>query len=118
MQTTMHAVDLRYTHTELLALFAAAERLDVEKGGRYDRRAAAINVWSHAWTTDATRHDSDTIGTFYARWGDDNCLYRIECEAGFDLAACSTSSRPWRPMPWGIASMACNGSKVPSRTSK
>jgi hypothetical protein len=86
MQTIMHAVDLRYPHDELLALFAAAERWDVEKGGRYDRRAAAINVWSHAWTTDATRHDSDTIGTFYVCWGDDNCLYRIECDPTFALA--------------------------------
>ena len=85
MQSTMYPVDLRYTHDELLTLFEAAEREDVEKGGRYDRRGAAIVVWSHAWTTDATRHDSETIGTFYVRWADDNCIYRIECDRGFDL---------------------------------
>jgi hypothetical protein len=86
MKTTMHHVDLRYEHEELLALFDTAERNDVEKGGRYNRRGAAIIVWSHPWTTDATRHDSDTIGTFYVRWADENCIYRIECNAGFALA--------------------------------
>jgi hypothetical protein len=86
MQSTKYPVDLRYTHDALLALFEAAERAHVDKGGRYDRRGAAINVWSHAWTTDATRRDSDTIGTFYVKWTDDNCIYQIECAAGFDLA--------------------------------
>src|SRR5438132_8143646 len=86
MQSTMYPVDLRYAHDELLALFEAAERGDVEKGGRYDRRGAAIIVWSHHWTTDATRHDSETIGTLYVKWSDENCIYRIECDRGFDLA--------------------------------
>ena len=86
MKTTRYPVDLRSTYDALLALFEAAERGDVEQGGRYDRRGAAINVWSHPWTTDATRHDSETIGTFSVRWADDNCLYQIACDAGFDLA--------------------------------
>jgi hypothetical protein len=85
MKTTRHAVHLRYTHDELLALFEAAERGDVDQGGRYDRRGAAITVWSHPWTTDATRHDSATIGTFSVTWADENCLYQIECDTGFDL---------------------------------
>jgi len=86
MPTTTYPVHLRSTHDELLALFEAAERGDVDKGGRYDQRGAAINVWSHAWTTDATRHDSETIGTWYVKWGDENCIYQIACDAGFDLA--------------------------------
>jgi hypothetical protein len=85
MQTATYPVHLRYTHDELLALFEAAERGDIDKGGRYDQRGAAINVWSHAWTNDATRHDSETIGTLYVTWADDNCIYQIECDAGFDL---------------------------------
>jgi hypothetical protein len=85
MQSTTYPVDLRYTYDELLTIFAA-ERGDVEKGGRYDRRSAAINVWSHAWTTDATRHDSETIGTFYVHWAEENRIYQIECDRGFDLA--------------------------------
>ena len=43
-------------------------------------------MWSHPWTTDATRHASATIGTFYVRWAEDNCIYQIECDAAFDLA--------------------------------
>ena len=67
METTRHKVDLRYTQRELLALFDTAEREDVEKGGRYDKRGGAINVWSHHWANAATRHDSETIGTFYVQ---------------------------------------------------
>ena len=47
MKTTSHDVDLRYTHAELLALFQLANAEDVEQGGRYDARSAAINIWSH-----------------------------------------------------------------------
>ena len=67
MPSTMVPVDLRSTHDELLRLFEAAERHTVEKGGRYDRRGAAINIWSHPWTTDAPHHDSETIGTSYGK---------------------------------------------------
>ena len=85
MRTTTHTVDLRYEKEELLALFDLASREDVETGGRYDRRGGAINVWSHAWINEATRHDSETIGTFYVHWADDNCIYQIECDEGFSL---------------------------------
>ena len=86
MKTTRYPVDLRYTHDELLALFEAAEHGDVDKGCRYDQRGAAINVWSHPWTTDATRHDAETIGTLYVQWANNNCIYEIECDTSFDLA--------------------------------
>ena len=85
MATTIVPVDLRYAYDELLALFAAAERGDVEQGGRYDRRGAAITVWSHHWTTAATRYDSAPIGTFYVRWVEENCIYQIEYDASFAL---------------------------------
>lgn len=85
MKTTQHDVDLRYTKDELRALFRLANAEDVEAGGRYDARSAAINVWSHSWINAATRHDSETIGTFYFWWGDRNCLYQIECDEGFSL---------------------------------
>ena len=58
METTRHNVSLSYTREELLALFATASREDVEAGGCYDRRSGAINVWSHSWINEATRHDS------------------------------------------------------------
>jgi hypothetical protein len=83
LKTTSHDVDLRYTRDELLALFRLANAKDVEQGGRYDARSAAINIWSHSWINDATHHDSETIGTFYFHWGDKNHLYQIECDEGF-----------------------------------
>ena len=86
MKTTTYPVDLRSTHDEWLALFEAAERGDVDKGGRYDQRGAAVNIWSHPWTTDATRYDSKTIGMFYVTWADSNCIDQIECDTGFALA--------------------------------
>src|SRR5262249_13672465 len=85
MPTTRYRVDLGYTRQELLSLFDIASREDVEAGGRYDRRFGAINVWSHHWMHEATRHDSETIGSFYVNWIEER-IYQIECDEGFDLA--------------------------------
>jgi hypothetical protein len=82
MDTTMHTVDLRYTHQELMALCDVASREDVDAGGRYDCRGGAINVWSHPWTNEASRYDSETIGTLYVNWVAD-CINRVECATGF-----------------------------------
>jgi hypothetical protein len=84
LATTRHKVNLAYTREELLALFDAASREDVDNGGRYDRRFGAIHVWSHRWINAATRHDSETIGAFYVSWIEER-LYHIECAEGFDL---------------------------------
>ena len=92
MKTTEHEVDLRYTEAELHAIFARANAEDVESGGRYDARAAAINVWSHSWINDATRAESETIGTFYLDWANKNHLYLIECDEGFPVTIFCTSS--------------------------
>jgi hypothetical protein len=58
MLTTRHPVDFVSTHQELQALFRYANDHDVEKGGRYDARSAAINIWSHHWAHPATREES------------------------------------------------------------
>ena len=84
MKTTMHTVDLRYTKEDLLHLFDVATKEDVDKGGRYDCRGGAINVWSHAWTNAAMRYDSTTIGAFYVNWLEER-IYRIETDENFDL---------------------------------
>jgi hypothetical protein len=68
MLTTRHPVDFAYTRPELEALSRYARAHDVERGGRYDARSAAINVWSHHWLHPATREGSETIGTFYVHW--------------------------------------------------
>ena len=65
MRTERHEVDLRYSAAELRAIFARANAEDIEAGGRYDARAAAINIWTHAWINEATRSESETIGTLY-----------------------------------------------------
>lgn len=85
MLTTRHPVEFAYTRPELEALFAYARAHDVERGGRYDARSACILVWSHHWLHEATKEDSDLLGTFYVRWGEAPVLWEIECEAGFDL---------------------------------
>jgi hypothetical protein len=85
MNSTMHAVDFPYTQAELEAIFRYAHEHDVEKGGRYDARSAAVNIWSHHWLNDATRQESETIGTFYVHWAPTPKLFEIETDAGFSL---------------------------------
>jgi hypothetical protein len=55
------------------------------------RRAAATmrarrrsNLWSHHWLNDATREESETVGTFYMHW-EPPALYEIETDEGFSL---------------------------------
>jgi hypothetical protein len=84
VQTTRHAVDFAYTRHELESLFRYAHAHDVERG-RYDARSAAINLWSHHWLHDATRQESEILGTFYVRWGEAPVLYEIETDEGFAL---------------------------------
>jgi hypothetical protein len=85
MNTTMHLVDFPYTQPELEALFRYANEHDVENGGRYDARSAAINLWSHHWLNDATRAESETIGSFYFHWAPTPMLWEIETDEGFTL---------------------------------
>jgi hypothetical protein len=85
MLTTRHPVDFAYTRQELDALFRVAREHDVEKGGTYDARSACIILWSHHWLNDATRAESETIGSFYARWTDPPVLWLIETDEGFSL---------------------------------
>jgi len=83
MRTTKHRVDLHYSESDLQALFALARHEDVEEGGRYDARSAAINVWTHKWTHAETLEESETMGTFYFRWTEPNKLWQIECDEAF-----------------------------------
>jgi hypothetical protein len=85
MLTTRHPVDFPYTRPELDALFQYARDHDVERGGRYDARSACIILWSHHWLNDATRTESETIGSFYVRWTDPPTLWEIETDEGFSL---------------------------------
>jgi hypothetical protein len=86
MNSTMHRVDFPYTRPELDALFRYANEHDVDKGGHYDARSAAINVWSYHWAHPATKEESETIGTFYFHW-EPPALWEIETDEGFALDA-------------------------------
>jgi hypothetical protein len=63
---------------------------DVERGGIYDARSAAINVWSHSWTTPELRQASKLIGTITLAWGvphdDLATLVELCVEPGYALA--------------------------------
>jgi hypothetical protein len=85
MLTTRHPVDFAYTRQELQTLFQYAHDHDVEKGGRYDARSAAINIWSHHWQHQATWEESEPIGSFYVGWTDPPTLWEIETDEGFSL---------------------------------
>jgi hypothetical protein len=84
MLTSRHPVDFAYTRPELEALFRYARAHDVEQGGRYDARSAAINVWSHHWLHPATKFDSELVGSLYFSW-EPPLLWQIETDEGFAL---------------------------------
>jgi hypothetical protein len=85
MDSQMHKVDLRYTREELMAFFGIGSEECLNRGGRYDTPGSAISVWSHPWLNEATRLESTPLGGYYVRWGDENRIYQIECQEGFDL---------------------------------
>ena len=84
MLTTRHPVDFAYTHQELDAFFRYAHEHDVARGGHYDARSAAINVWSHHWLDPATHAESETIGSYYFHW-EPPSRWEIETDEGFSL---------------------------------
>jgi hypothetical protein len=84
MRTTQHTVAFSYTRPELDGIFRLAHAEDVEQGGRYDARSAAINVWTHGWQHPATRDKSDIVGTFYCHW-QLTALDTIEVDEGWSL---------------------------------
>jgi hypothetical protein len=81
----IHAVDLRYRRQELVTLFALAVKEDVDKGGRYDARSNAINIWSHPWLPRVLRQESTIMGTFHCAWEGEHRIYQIETDLGFSL---------------------------------
>ena len=83
--TIRHPVEFAYTRQELEALFRLANEEDAEKGGRYDARSAAINIWSHHRQERATWEESDTVGTLYFHWAPTPMLHEIQMDGDFDL---------------------------------
>ncbi len=68
MVSPAHPLALVITHQAAATGFARAAALDVERGGIYDARSAAINVWSHPWTSPEDLAASEIVGTIYVEW--------------------------------------------------
>jgi hypothetical protein len=85
MKATAVEVDFRYSSDQLHALFDLARTEDVEKGGRYDARSGAINIYTHPWNTVTMQEESTLMGSIYAFWAEENRLWQVEIEEGFSL---------------------------------
>jgi len=85
MKTTAVEVDYRYSPDHLQALFDLARAEDVEKGGRYDARSGAINIYTHPWNTVTMQEESTFMGSIYACWAEENRFWQVEIEEGFSL---------------------------------
>jgi hypothetical protein len=68
LHTHRHPVHLVFTRAQAQAAFAAARCRDVESGGIYDARSAAIIIWSEPWSLPGQEHVSETVGTIYLAW--------------------------------------------------
>jgi hypothetical protein len=84
-RSNVREVDLRYSRDQLQAMFQRAYAQDVEKGGRYDGRSGAINVYTHPWNTETMRTESTLMGSIYVFWGHQNRIWQIEIEEGFSF---------------------------------
>ena len=54
----------------------------MEKGGRYDGRSGAINIYTHPWNDETMRAESTLMGSIYIFWGDQNRIWQIEVDEG------------------------------------
>ena len=78
MKCVRKLVNLSYDGAEQRRIFRHALDLDVDKGGRYDARSAAINVWSRDWGTHEDKALSQILVTLYFAWGNRPRLWAIE----------------------------------------
>jgi hypothetical protein len=73
-------------------MFERAERFDVERGGRFDRRSAAVLIWS---TNAAAAESGEPTGAFHVRWHDPTeqqaTVWRLE----WDAAAGGSEHEVW-----------------------
>jgi hypothetical protein len=77
---------------EARAVFARAERFDVERGGRFDRRGATVLIWS----TNATAAESgEPVGAFWVRWHDPTEEQATVWKLEWDAAAGGSEHAVW-----------------------
>jgi hypothetical protein len=80
-------VNYRYTREDLKAIFDLVYEEDIERGGPYDGRSGAIQVYTQPWDHETMTLESTLIGTFSVAWGQGNLIWRIDVEEGFSLEA-------------------------------
>jgi hypothetical protein len=73
-------------------MFERAERFDIERGGRFDRRSACVLIRS----TNADAESGEPIGAFWIRWHDPTeeqaTLWKVE----WDPAEGGSEEEVWR----------------------
>jgi hypothetical protein len=79
---------------EAEAMFARAKRFDIDRGGRFDRRDAAVLIWSAGQLAE----DAEPTGCFFVRWRHPvpsaATIYRLE----WDAAAGGSEAEVWRAL--------------------
>ena len=87
---TRYCVRVVLSRQQALTGMAYAHAHDVERGGIYDGRSAAINVWSCPWDTPEHRQESELVGTIYLAWNTPHAdlatIRQIDVEHGWRLA--------------------------------
>jgi hypothetical protein len=85
-----HATNTIVSRQQALDAMRRASEQDVEKGGIYDARSAAINIWSYAWDTPESRLASELVGTIYLDWHTPHdelaTIRQLDVEQGWELA--------------------------------
>jgi hypothetical protein len=87
---TRHKVRIVVSREQAMHAMAYARGHDVERGGQYDARSAAINIWSHSWRTPELRQSSTLVGSIYLAWAVPHpelaTVVEIHVEAGYALS--------------------------------
>jgi hypothetical protein len=89
-EPTRHTVRIVVSREQAMQAMTYACAHDVERGGMYDARSAAILVWSHNWSTPELRQASEIVGSIYLAWHtphpDLATITELHVEAGYALA--------------------------------
>ena len=85
-----YPLSLVVTHARAQAAWKAARARDVENGGVYDTRGAAIIIWSEPWSGPAQERVSDTVVTICLSWRTPDDAHAtvtcLEVDPGWTLA--------------------------------
>jgi hypothetical protein len=90
VEPTRHKLRIVVSREQALKAMAYARGHDVERGGVYDARSAAINIWSHSWRTPELRQSSYLVGSIYLAWAVPHpelaTVVEIHVEAGWTFS--------------------------------